>query len=65
MSFGSIHGGAANNVIPEFVEMTGTVRTFNPEVRAEMPEMMRKLVEEIASAYGTEAELVYREGYRR
>ena len=61
VSFGSIHGGAANNVIPEFVEMTGTVRTFNPEVRAEMPAMMRKLVEEIASAYGTEAELVYRE----
>ncbi len=60
ISFGSIHGGEVNNVIPEKVEMWGTVRTFNPQVRKEMPERLRLLVTHIAAAMNTEAELLYR-----
>ena len=29
ISIGSIHGGQANNVIPDFVKFTGTVRSFS------------------------------------
>ncbi|NLK19445.1 MAG: amidohydrolase, partial [Synergistaceae bacterium] len=33
VSFGTVQGGTANNVIPETVEMTGTFRSFRHEVR--------------------------------
>ncbi len=60
ISFGTIHGGHANNVIPEIVELTGTVRTFNPDLQVQMPEKMRSVINNIATAMRTEAEFVYR-----
>lgn len=61
ISFGTIQGGNANNVIPEKVELTGTVRTFDAELRREMPGRMQGLISGIAQAMGTEAEFVYRQ----
>lgn len=60
ISFGTIHGGDANNVIPEKVELTGTVRTFNPLLQAQMPERMRSVIDGIAAAMQTEAKFIYR-----
>lgn len=60
ISFGTIHGGHANNVIPDRVELTGTVRTFSSDLRARMPERMRSVIVNIAAAMNTEAEFVYR-----
>ncbi|WP_434132222.1 M20 family metallopeptidase [Sporomusa sphaeroides] len=60
ISFGTIKGGHANNVIPEKVELTGTVRTFDPALRAEMPDKMSKVINGIAQAMDTEADFVYR-----
>ena len=59
ISFGTIHGGNAYNVIPETVELNGTVRTFEPALRAKIPGMMRTMLEGIALATGTKAELTY------
>jgi len=36
VSIGSIHGGQADNVIPEQVEMSGTIRFMEPEVREQI-----------------------------
>src|SRR6202051_5041979 len=36
VSIGAIHGGTAENIIPEDVLLLGTIRTFKPEVRAKM-----------------------------
>jgi hippurate hydrolase len=36
VSIGSINGGTALNIIPDDVTMTGTIRSFKPEVRAKM-----------------------------
>ena len=35
-SIGAIHGGTAENIIPDDVLLLGTIRTFKPEVRAKM-----------------------------
>lgn len=61
ISFGSIHGGQANNVIPEVVELTGTVRTFRPALTDELAVMMRELIDHIAIAHGVETEFVFRQ----
>jgi len=34
ISFGSIHGGTAGNIIPDEVVLLGTVRSYAPEARA-------------------------------
>ena len=36
ISIGAIHGGTAENIIPDEVLVAGTIRTFKPEVRAKM-----------------------------
>ena len=45
LSFGTVRGGTADNVIPEIIEMTGTVRSFRPEVR----DALHRRISEIAS----------------
>ena len=59
----TIHGGTAGNVIPETVELGGTVRTFTPEVQATVREAMERFAKGIAEAHGATATLSYEEGY--
>lgn len=59
ISIGTINGGRANNVISEYVEMTGTCRSYNPEVRAQLPDLMRNVIEQTCAALHTEGELDY------
>lgn len=48
VSFGQIHGGHAPNIIPEIVELSGTVRTISPATRESMPERIKRIAEGIA-----------------
>jgi amidohydrolase len=57
VSVGSIHGGDAFNVIPPQVEMTGTIRTYEPSTRETVLRRVREVVEGVAAACGAEAEL--------
>lgn len=59
ISLGTLRAGTANNVIPEFVEITGTVRSFDPDVRNMLPERIKGVLDNTAKAYMTEAELDY------
>lgn len=59
VSIGTIHGGQANNVISDYVEMTGTVRTYNAEVRKSIPKIMGGIIKDICSALDTEGKLEY------
>lgn len=47
-----IHAGSAFNIIPETVEMQGTVRTFSQEDRETLLRRIRELANGIASAMG-------------
>ena len=53
----TIHGGEAFNVIPPAVEMTGTIRTFEREVRTRVLERFEKTVKSIAEGMGCLAEI--------
>lgn len=47
------------NVLPEQVELEGTVRTHNATIREHMPERMTALIQGIASGFGARAELAW------
>ena len=53
----TIHGGEAFNVISPEVEMTGTIRSFEPAVRARVLERFNKTVNAVADAMGCQAEI--------
>ena len=57
VTIGAIHGGEAFNVIPPKVEMKGTIRTFDPEVRALVLERFEQIVHRTAEAYGCQAQI--------
>ncbi|OUM93811.1 MAG: amidohydrolase [Thermobacillus sp. ZCTH02-B1] len=57
VTIGSLKAGEANNVIPHRAEMTGTIRTFDPRVKAAIPERVERLVRKIALAHRCRAEV--------
>jgi amidohydrolase len=63
VSIGSIQGGVRGNIIPDQVEMVGTIRTFDPEVREQLHQRIARTAQGIAEAAGATAEVVIDEGY--
>jgi amidohydrolase len=63
ISFGTIAGGLASNVIPEQVELTGTIRTIDSALREELQYKIKALATGIAIAMGTEAQVRFEKGY--
>lgn len=60
VTVGSIHGGAAFNVIPAIVKMTGTARSFTEAAGRALPEKLERVVRGTAEAAGVRAKLQYR-----
>ena len=58
-----IAGGSAYNVIPGSVELEGTVRTFDPELRARVPELMERIIAGVTSAHGARYRFEVVRGY--
>ena len=63
VSIGAIKGGVRDNIIPDAVEMLGTVRTFNEEMRADIHERIRTTVELIARSAGASAQVHFDNAY--
>jgi amidohydrolase len=57
LSIGSIHGGNRENIIPDSVDMLGTLRTYDDGMRDDIIGRMRATTESIARASGATAEL--------
>jgi amidohydrolase len=53
----TIHGGQRKNIIPDEVEMSGTIRTFDEDMRAEVHTRIKQIAESIAQANGARAEV--------
>ena len=57
VSIGTIEGGERNNIIPDQVVMTGTIRTFTPDVRQAYFDKITRTAEKIAESAGATAEV--------
>jgi amidohydrolase len=57
VSVGAIDGGIRSNIIPDSVEMLGTIRTFEKPVRERTIERLRSTAEHVAAANGATATL--------
>ncbi|MEC5319860.1 amidohydrolase [Brenneria populi subsp. brevivirga] len=62
LSVTRIGGGNTWNVLPERVELEGTVRTHDAHIRAAVPEKIAGLIDHIAAGFGARAELRWHAG---
>ncbi len=56
VTFGAIKGGIRSNIIPDQVEMIGTIRTFDPAMRAKIFADLKNVSEHVAAAHGARVE---------
>ncbi len=56
----SMTGGEAFNVIPETVELRGTIRSYNPDIRELVLKRFEKITTGVAQAMGCQAEIEFR-----
>ena len=59
LTIGSVHGGNRENIIPEVVDLLGTLRTFDEEMRAEAKQRIVRIAENTAAANGAKAQVTF------
>ena len=57
VTIGSITGGTGPNIIPERVEMTGTIRTYDENVRQQVVSDVKESAKKIAESAGAKAQV--------
>ena len=63
VTVGAIHGGVRNNIIPDEVEMIGTIRSLEATMRDAIHERIRRTAESIAASAGATADVEIETGY--
>ena len=63
VSFGAIKGGIRSNIIPDEVELIGTIRTFDQDMRADIKQRLAKTVDLVAQTNNAQSNLRIDEGY--
>jgi amidohydrolase len=57
VTIATINGGTRKNIIPDSVEMSGTIRSFDEDMRADIHARIRHIAENIAQANHAHAEV--------
>jgi amidohydrolase len=56
LTFGTFNGGSRFNIVPDTAELSGTIRTFDEGMRAQIMTSLKSIVEHIAAANGASVE---------
>ncbi len=62
VTVGTFQSGVRNNIIPDDAKLTGTIRTFDPQVTEAVHEEIRQIATGIAQSMGAQASLSISEG---
>ncbi|MDZ4728561.1 MAG: amidohydrolase [Xanthomonadales bacterium] len=57
VTVGSIHGGVRSNIIPETVEMIGTIRALDEDMRGEIHQRIRTIADGVATSMGARVDV--------
>jgi amidohydrolase len=63
LTIARISGGTTNNIIPETVEIEGTIRAVSPKTRAAMHDLVRRVAAGVGATHGTSVDLQVIPGY--
>lgn len=59
LTVATVHGGVRQNIIPDDMVLSGTLRTFDPALRTDVMARAEKAVESIASRYGGAGKIIW------
>ena len=62
LTIGSIQGGSAPNIIPDTVELSGSIRSYDEEVRSFLKERLTAISQGIAASFRCTAEVSFGRG---
>ncbi len=63
VTIGKVSGGTAFNIIPDEVELMGTVRSLNPQVREELKSRIEQTVQGVVRSFGMAYRFEFEYGY--
>lgn len=63
LTIGTLHAGNTFNVIADSAELTGTIRTFDPEVAEQIVHEMERTIKGVCDAAGATYSFTYERGY--
>ena len=63
VTVGTFHAGTAFNIIPAEVELSGTTRTFNPDIWNTWEARIEKVVRGVCESMGSDFEIKYTQGH--
>ena len=63
ITIGTIRGGSRANIVPDFVEMAGTIRTYDEAIREQIGRDIQMTVQKIAESAGAKAEVTITKMY--
>lgn len=63
ITIGTIKGGDRYNIIPDRVDLDGTVRSFDERDHKKLPKLIERAIVNTAAAYGCTSEINYQVGY--
>jgi amidohydrolase len=63
VTIGTINGGTRSNIVPETVEMTGTIRAYDEAIRTQVHDDITTVAGKIAESAGAKAEVSISRGY--
>ena len=62
VTLATFHGGVRNNIIPDTARLTGTIRTYDAEMRTAIHQKIRDIAANTAASMGAEVEVFIDEG---
>lgn len=63
VTVGAINGGVRSNIIPDYVDMIGTLRTFDADTRRQIHERVERTATQIAASAGATVDVEISLGY--
>jgi amidohydrolase len=63
ITIGKVSGGTASNIIPDEVELRGTVRSLNPQVREELKSRIEQVAQGVARSFSMDYRFDFEYGY--
>jgi hippurate hydrolase len=63
VTFGALHAGKANNVIPQSATLEISLRALDRDVRAKLEQRIKTLISAQADSFGVTAQIDWRPGY--
>ncbi|TMP41279.1 amidohydrolase [Pseudoalteromonas citrea] len=63
ISFGAVNGGIRSNIIPDHVELVGTIRSFDQDMRADIKKRLTSTASYVAQSAGATAHTHINHGY--